>query len=327
MKKKFLPWLFLLVALHFPYAASAGNAALTPIDTENCQPEASVSDATSTAINTEVSQPNTSESDSIFTPIDSEISQPATSSGDPAVASIDTEVDQSDTYLSLVENYFSFLYEPLKMDYLYDVNSKNSLKFPSVKKIDWSAFFRNNGAFLYGIRINQSRFALCVGLGWSSLYYSFIGEKHGGDTIYKELKRVSDSDASFQDLPNIPGRKVFCSTLNIPFFDVLLRLRFNSVLEAPKEGFHGWLGLKFGLRQRAAMKYYYEEYNDSGASLVTNGNFNLLPYACVLQAGMGYHRFGFTGGIHLTPLFQKNKGPDGSDSRRLFSLGIYVDLM
>ncbi|MGI2257607.1 hypothetical protein ACRRVD_03660 [Candidatus Cardinium hertigii] len=289
MKKKILPWLFLFVALHFPYAASAGNAASTPIDAE--------------------------------------VDQPDSSSGNVASTPIDTEVDQPDSYLPLVQNYFSFVYEPLKMDYLYDRNSENSSKFPNTKKIDWTALFRNNTAFLYAIRLNKSRFALCIGGGCSSLYYSFIGEKRNQDIIYKELKRVSESDASFQDLDNTSGRKVSDSILNIPFFDFLVRLRFNSVLEAPKEGFHGWLGLKLGLRKRAAMKYCYKEYNDSGASLVTNGTFNLKPFACAFQTGMGYHRFGFTGGIHLTPLFEKNKGPDDSDSLRPFSFGIYVDLM
>lgn len=289
MKKKILRSLFLSVALHLPYAASAGNTASTPIDTEVGQPDASADNAAATPI--------------------------------------DTEVDQPDTYLPVVQNYFSFIYEPLKMDYLYDSNSKNSPKFPSTKKIDWAALFPNNGAFLYDIRLNQSRFALCVGIGWSSLYYSFVGEKRGKDTIYKELKRVSESDVSFQDIDNTPGKQVYRSTLNIPFFDFLVRIRFNSVLEAPKEGFHSWFGLKLGLRKLPAMKYYYKEYNDSGASLVTNGSFNLKSFACVFQTGMGYHRFGFTGGIHLTPLFEKNKGPDGSDSNSPFSFGIYVDLM
>ncbi|WP_041546061.1 hypothetical protein [Cardinium endosymbiont of Encarsia pergandiella] len=307
MKKKILPWLFLFVALYLPYAASGADSAFTPIDTEGCQPDASAGNAAPTPIDTEISQPDTSAPDA-----------------DP----MDTESYQPDTYLPLVENYFSFIFELLKMDYLYDLNSINPSRFPAVKKLDWSALLRSDGAFLYGIRLNQSRFALCVGGGWSNLYYSFVGEKRGKDTIiYKKLKRVSENDVSFKDLKNTSGRKVYRSTLKIPFLDFLVRLRFNSVLEAPKEGFHGWLGFKLGLRCDANMEYKYEEYNNSGASSVTNGNFNLNRCACVLQVGVGYHRFGFTGGMHLTPLFQKDKGPDGSDSLRPFSFSIYVDLI
>ena len=319
--KKFSPsWLFLFVALYLPYVASAGVGP-APIDAETCQPGSSAPDAA--PIDAETCQPDSSASD--IAPIDAETCQPDSSASD--IAPIDAETYQPDSYLTLVENYCSLIFESLKMDYLYNLNAKNPSGFPVVKKLDWSTLFRKNWVFLYGIRLNQSRFAVCVGVGFSNLYYAFAGEKRGQDTIYKKLKRVTENDVIFEDLNNNPGRKVYRSTLKISFFDFLVRLRFNSVLEAPKEGFHGWLGFKLGLRSSAKMKYNYKEYDDSGACSATSGTFNLNACAPVLQVGMGYHRFGFVGGIHFRPLFQKNKSPAGSDSLRPFSFGMYIDLL
>ena len=245
-------------------------------------------------------------------------------------AAMDTSETEPDTYLPPVENYLNFTVDLLRMDYLYNLDSKVSVKFHSMKKVNWHGLFHKNGAILYAIRLNQSRFALCPGIGWSNLYYAFAGtEDKGNDNerVYPRLKRESELRTECKDLDNKQGRVVSGSAVKIPFIDVLLRLRFNSVLHDPKAGFHTWLGVKFGWRQGASMIIDYKEYNESGASKVYDGHFNLKPYAFGVQAGVGYGRFGFTGGFHFTSLFKQNQGPTHSDLLKPFSFSIYVDLI
>ncbi|TSJ80525.1 outer membrane beta-barrel protein [Cardinium endosymbiont of Dermatophagoides farinae] len=196
-----------------------------------------------------------------------------------------------------------------------------------MKKIDWNSLLRKDMAFVYAIRINQSRFALCPGIGWSSLFYPFAGEKRGDETAYPTLKRKTKSHTDCEDLDNTSDKKYAYSAIKISFIDLLLRLRFNSVLDDPKAGFHTWLGVKFGFRRSASTIVEYKEFGDSAASCVEEGSFNLKPYAWAFQAGVGYGRFGLTGAFYCTSLFEEKQGPSGSDSLKPFSLGIYVDLL
>lgn len=254
----------------------------------------------------------------------------AVSADDLDAAVVDTQETPADIYVPLVQNYPSFTVEFLRMDYLCNLDSKASGSFHNMKKFDWHSLYRGNGAILYAIRINKSRFAFCPGIGWSSLYYVFAGREdkgNGNGKVYQRLKRESKSSTKCEDIGNKPDREVLRSAVKIPFIDLLLRLRFNSVLEDPKAGFHAWLGAKFGLHRSASMMIDYKEYGELGASSVYEGSFSLKAYAWAFQAGIGYHRFGVTGGFQLTSLFKKGEGPVNSDSLRPFSFGIYVDLI
>ncbi|WP_162790020.1 hypothetical protein [Cardinium endosymbiont of Sogatella furcifera] len=249
---------------------------------------------------------------------------------EPARVAVDSLEDPSDAYLPLVQNYPSLMLELLRMDYLYNLSSNQSIPFHSMKKLNWSGLLRGNGAMLYAIRLNQSRFAFCAGVGWSTLHYAFAGtegQDGEGKRVYPRLTRKSESRTVCEAMEHEQGKTILGAALNIPFIDLLLRLRFNSVLDDPKAGFHTWLGVKLGLRRRASMLIDYKEYSDSGTSSVEHAYFNLKHYAWGFQAGIGYSRFGLTGGFHLTPLFEKNQGPDHADSLRPFSFGIYVDLI
>ncbi len=233
---------------------------------------------------------------------------------------------QPDTYLPLVQNYPSFMVDFLRMDYLYNLDSTKPIKFHSMKKVDWRGLLRGNVAVLYGIRINRSRFAFCPGIGWSTLHYAFTGKNKGDQAVYPTLKRDSEFRTECEDMDNSPGKTVSHSAFNINFIDILFRLRFNTVLEDPKVGFHAWLGVKLGLRYSASTTIDYKEYG-SPASFIYNGHFNLSSYAIGFQTGVGYSRFGVTGGFHCTPLFKDKEGPAHANLLRSYSFGIYVDLV
>ncbi|CAH2560032.1 hypothetical protein [Cardinium endosymbiont of Oedothorax gibbosus] len=243
---------------------------------------------------------------------------------DPVV--MDTQEIPADTYVPLIENYPSFMVEPLRMDYVYNLGSDQSKPFDKVRKFDWHSLLRGNVALLYAIRINQSRFAFCPGIGWSTLYYAFALEHKDGKMTCPTLERESESQTIDKYLENDADKKFIYSAFKISFVDLLLRLRFNSVLDEPKAGFHAWLGVKLGIRRSAFTIVDYKEYGHTGA-LKCKGDFNFKPWAFAVQAGVGYHRFGLVGGFHLTPLFRQNQGPPHSDSLRPFSFGIYIDLV
>lgn len=240
----------------------------------------------------------------------------------------DTQETAYDTYESPVSNYASFTIEFLGMDYVLDLDRHTSAPLP-LRKFDWGQVLRSNFALLYAIRVHQSRFAFCPGVGFSTLCYSFSAQKSGEGTIYKTLKRTGSKRTESQDIDTVAqlGRdaKVSSSCFKVPYIDFLLRMRFNSVLDEPKQGFHTWLGIKFSYRMFAKTIIEYSEYDDSGSVVERKGSFNLYPFAFGLQGAMGYNRFGLAGGYNFTPLFVKNQGPDNCNAIRPFYIGIYFD--
>ncbi len=246
-------------------------------------------------------------------------------SDDPSQLS---EEEVVDTYVPLIENYPLFSIEILRGDWLHQPAS--SVVLP-VKQFDFSSIFHGNVVLLYGIRLGKSRFALCPGIGYSSLQYAFAGKKAGGDILYKTLKRERKDRTECQDIDANTqlgeGTTVMRSTCTIPYFDILLRSRFNSVLDEPQGGFHFWLGVKLGIRMNVMTKIHYTEYDASDGFLIRSGSFNMKRFACGAQAGLGYHRFGLNGGYTWMSLFEKQQGPNGSNAVCPFGLGIYVNLL
>ncbi|TDG95449.1 outer membrane beta-barrel protein [Cardinium endosymbiont of Culicoides punctatus] len=245
----------------------------------------------------------------------------------PATISDQENLPMSDAYVPPIENYFSCTSELLGMDYL--LHQGSSAPIP-VKKFDFSGLFRHNIAFLYAIRINQSRFAFCPGVGFSSLKYYFDHMANSsGKKIYKTLTRVGEKRTECKqiDETQLIGNdgEVTGSQFNISYFDVMFRVRFNSVLDEPKEGFHVWLGMKLGFRIGATTTIDYSEYNETGASLVRSGSFNLSRAHLSWQGGLGYSRFGLIVTHGLSSLFDENRGPD--NAIRPLSVGLYIDLL
>lgn len=238
-----------------------------------------------------------------------------------------TESEQDTFLLPPIGNYISFLAQPLKLDYLYNTDSTKSIGFDHMKPINWPSLLRANFSLLYAIRINQSRFAFCVGVGRSTLEYAFRPDKVAGATAYKTLKKKAEKETECIDLKDKPGRELLGSTINIPFWDIIFRLRYNTVLHAPKEGFNAWLGCKFGMRTSASTTIAYKEYNNKGAYKTSSGDFDLDSSSFELQLGLGYHRFGLMGGLQLTPLFKQNQGPSNANLLKPFSFSIYIDLV
>lgn len=245
------------------------------------------------------------------------------------VADTQTIVPADEAYVSPIENYFSLTAEFFGMDYLLRQSNPDTLP---VKKFDFWAMLRANTAILYAIRINQSRFAFCSGVGRSSLTYYFAPTTNAsGDKTYKTLKRVGKDRTACQQIDNVTqlgdGTEVTESSMSISYFDILLRFRFNSVLNEPKEGFHTWLGVKLGFRVGSSTTIGYSEHGESGGSLVCHGGFNLNRTQLAIQAALGYSRFGLMATYGCFSLFDKGKGPKLSDAVRPLSVGVYVDLL
>ncbi|MBX9890588.1 MAG: hypothetical protein K2X94_04935 [Amoebophilaceae bacterium] len=231
-----------------------------------------------------------------------------------------------DTYIPLIENYYSLITDFVGMDYLHQ---SETLTVP-IKLFDFSNLLRRNIALLYAIRIKKSRFACCVGMGLSSLSYVFSPEKKGDEFVYKTLIRKGAKETGCEaiDPNNHLGNgqaKVHRSIFTVPYGDFLLRLRFNSILDDPKLGFYGWVGAKISFRMNALTKIYYKEYDEAGACLERSGAFNLNKLLVWLQAGLGYHRFGIVGGYSFSSLFKEDYGPSKQDPINPWSIGICID--
>lgn len=245
------------------------------------------------------------------------------------VADTQVVVPADETYVSPVENYFSLTAEFFGMDYL--LRQPDPAPLP-VKQFDFWAMLRANTAILYAIRINQSRFAFCSGVGRSSLTYYFAPTTNAsGEKTYKTLERLSKDRTACKHIDNRmqlgDGTEVAESSMSISYFDILLRFKFNSVLNEPKEGFHTWLGVKLGFRVGSSTTIGYSEHGESSGSLVRHGSFNLNRTQLAVQAALGYSRFGLMATYGCFSLFDEGKGPNSSDSIRPLSVGVYVDLL
>jgi len=243
----------------------------------------------------------------------------------------DQALDDLEKYLPPIENYVVFTSDFLKLDYLLG-------KDLPVKKFDFANLFRfKNIGFLYAIRIKQSRFACCLGVGASNLGYVFNPrDKNKSDNnIYSSLKikskftKYEAITAKYLGLDDTDEVKVTKSCLTIPYIDFLLRFRFNSVLDDPKRGFYCWVGGKCGFRlHHATTQIMYDcgANGERGISLVRTGTYNIKPVSWWLQGSIGFSRFGIVAGYSLSPLFQKNKVDTPFDSANPFSIGISLDL-
>ncbi|HLP35089.1 MAG TPA: hypothetical protein VK133_03815 [Amoebophilaceae bacterium] len=288
MKKKFLPW-FLCFA-HTTYALHGAPSNTVPVLENSIATEA----------------------------VDTSLSD------DPSQL---PEEEVIDTYVPLIGNYPLFFIEALGSDWLHQANA---VVLP-VKQFDFPSLFHGNIALLYGIRLGKSRFALCPGVGYSNLEYAFAGKKAGGNTVHKTLKRERKDRTECQDIDTDAQlgaeTTVTRSTCTIPYIDVLLRFRFNSVIDDPQGGFHFWLGAKFGIRMNVTTQIHYTEYDTSSGSLTRVGSFNMNPVAFGPQAGLGYQRFGLSGGYTFTSLFKEDQGPNGSNKVHPFGWCIYLNLL
>ncbi|ROT47316.1 outer membrane beta-barrel protein [Candidatus Cardinium hertigii] len=237
-----------------------------------------------------------------------------------------------DSYTPLITNYYSCMID-FPLDFL--VNLDNGKPPLPVEKFSLACLAHSpNIAFTYGMRIHTSRFAICPGIGCSSLKYSFKGHKSGEEMIFPALKRVKKDDTECSDIDPAADlhvadteakAKVSSSTFSVSYFDILLRLRFNSVLDEPKDGFYVWLGGKLGIRIDASSSITFSKYDESSV-LSSTEYYNLRRYVWGVQLGMGYHRFGLTAGYSFNSLFEDGQGPSGTNRIRPLSIGVQLDL-
>lgn len=231
----------------------------------------------------------------------------------------ETDLPENDSYTPVIENYLSLNFCPIKQDFLYNT----AKQFP-VKKFNGWGICSANFSVLYACRINKSRFAICPGAGYSSLSYKSSSRKSDGKDVYKRFKKTNKSFTDCQDIVEEGDlSKINGAMLEVRYFDLLFRLRFNSVIDEPKEGVHLWAGLKMSFfgsaKQCIEGESKYEEVINTKCS-VTLGR----PVAVACQFGMGYKFVGIMGEYYLTPLFGAQKGPSGFHP---FSIGLYLDLL
>ncbi|MDD9139883.1 MAG: hypothetical protein NQ127_03040 [Candidatus Cardinium sp.] len=234
------------------------------------------------------------------------VATPSVATTQKLVISVAQMDKASDTYQPIIEQrYFVFVLELLKKDWLHQ-SGNSSL---SIERWSWRDFMRWPApSLLYAVRIKKSRFAIGGGIGLSTLQYSFKSDKKENYTLRKKGKNntgygaIDSEDLGGDNWGLIQPSAVKYSQWNVFYMDLLLGMRFNSVLEQSREGVHVWLGGKLGVRLASATAIGYEAH-DAISSLYRNNDFNLNRFAFSGQIGIGYRFVGLIGSYTFTPLF------------------------
>lgn len=144
-----------------------------------------------------------------------------------------------------------------------------------------------------GMRLGQSRFGLCSGLGVKWDLYSFSAKnlmlskglyelEHQYDTAYREYEKS----------------KLRVVTLSLP---VTLEWQSNSWSH-----FYAMVGIEGNLRIGSSTKMVTE----SGRKIKNKSDYHINTFSCDVFARVGYEGFGVFVSTNLTPLFKADKGPE-----------------
>ncbi len=148
------------------------------------------------------------------------------------------------------------------------------------------------------IRFYKDYVGLLVGLG---LTYNSYGLKNNVSI------QTRDSSATYAytvpDSINFSKNKFRASYINVP-----LMLEFNTSLDNEKS-FHIAGGVIGGWKMGSIIKQKWEDGGEKN-QLRRKEEFNLTPFTLDATARLGYGNFTLFATYGLTPLFQKNKGPE-----------------
>ncbi len=149
------------------------------------------------------------------------------------------------------------------------------------------------------IRFYKDYVGLLVGVG---LTYNSYGLKNNVSV------QTRDSSATYaytvQDsIMNFSKNKLRATYLNVP-----VMLEFNTSLDNDKS-FHIAGGVIGGWKMGSITRQKWEDHGEKN-QLRRKDEFNMTPFTLEASARVGYGNFTLFATYGLTPLFQKNKGPE-----------------
>ncbi|MCB0430341.1 MAG: PorT family protein [Flavobacteriales bacterium] len=154
----------------------------------------------------------------------------------------------------------------------------------------------NVNLFETKIKIVKEYVGIVTGLGLSFHGYAFK----------KNMNLVVNADSTF----SVPDTTIDYNKnkLKVTYVQLPVLLEFNTS-DDPKRTFHIAGGVLGGYKIGARLKQKYEVDGDKHVERVA-GHYNLNPFQLSATVRVGYGKFTVFADYALTPLFEKNKGPE-----------------
>ena len=121
-----------------------------------------------------------------------------------------------------------------------------------------------------------------------------------------------------------PDNAFIRSQLNPIYLGIPIELTFRTNKDLPRKGFKFTVGVNVDLRIDAKTKIKFEE-DGKNKKLKEKGKYDLSWYRINLTGRFGYGSVALFYNYSLTPLFEKDKGPQGTTAQPM-SFGVSLDL-
>lgn len=167
--------------------------------------------------------------------------------------------------------------------------------------------------YMYDYQFGKSKFSGHAGVGLGLERYKFNNNKTLAYGSGDSVKMVSVADI-------IGTNNIRKTGFITNYVDIPVELRFSTNPSDPNRSFKVGLGFKFGLLYDSFTKIKYSQGGEI-KKLKNKQNYDLNPfrYGATLRVGAG--PFSVYGYYSLTPLFQKERGPDGAEITN-FTIGL-----
>jgi Outer membrane protein beta-barrel domain len=149
------------------------------------------------------------------------------------------------------------------------------------------------------IRLYKDYIGIIIGAG---LTYNSYGLKNNVDIM------TQDSSATYGVAINDTIRDYSKNKFRASYIHVPLMLEFNTSNDNEKS-FHVAAGVIGGWKMGSITKQKWED-NDEKYQVRRKADYNLTPFTLDATARIGYKNFTVFASYGLTPLFEKNKGPE-----------------
>lgn len=193
--------------------------------------------------------------------------------------------------------------------FMVEFGFNQPLSVPDTMNLGFWGSRTMNVYYLYDIRILKSKFSFHPGIGVGLERYKFTDNR---TLVY----------ADGEDLVGMtPGREgTRKSMLVANYFDIPLEFRFSTNPEDPVRSFRASIGGRAGVLYSSFTKVKYKEDGET-KKFKDRQNWNLEKIRYSVFAKVGVGNFSVFGYYNLTPVFQKDKGPSGTDMSNL-TIGI-----
>ena len=201
--------------------------------------------------------------------------------------------------------------------FMIDFGFNRALNKPSNFKQGFLGSRTLNLYYQYPIRIGRSKFSFNPGIGASMERWKFTN-------LFVLADTTKDSNDNFLLYPGSPFFKgIKKSTLIANYVEIPIEFRFDTAPEDIARSFNVAIGGRIGYLFDSKMKVKFKE--DGETKILKdkqNLGLNQLRYGVYTRIGVGaFNIFGF---YNLSPLFEKDKGPDKTIMNN-YTVGISIN--